>query len=72
MTGVSVTTYFTQNGNTSIYSGSTSAFVYDGPSGQEAFNFNPNSRPNQLILIQSATTNFVTGQTVYISYEVNP
>jgi hypothetical protein len=71
MTGVSVTAYFTQNGNTVIYSGSTSAFTIDGPPGQESFNYNPQTRPNQLVLIQSASTNFVTGQTVYISYTVN-
>lgn len=71
MTGVSVTSYFTQNGNTAIYSGSTSAFTIEGPPGQESFNYNPGTRPNQLVLIQSASTNFVTGQTVYISYTVN-
>ena len=71
MTGVSVTAYFTQNGDTSIYSGSTTAFGFEGPPGQESFNYNPNTRPNQLVLIQSASTNFVTGQTVYISYVVN-
>jgi hypothetical protein len=71
MTGVSVTAYFTQNGNTAIYSGSTSAFTIEGPPGQESFNYNPGTRPNQLVLIQSASTNFVTGQTVYISYTVN-
>ena len=71
MTGVSVTAYFTQNGDTSIYSGSTTAFGFEGPPGQESFNYNPNTRPNQLVLIQSASTNFITGQTVYISYVVN-
>lgn len=71
MTGVSVTAYFTQNGDTSIYSGSTTAFTIDGPPGQEAFNYNPNARPNQLVLIQSASNDFATGQTVYISYVVN-
>ena len=71
MTGVSVTAYFTQNGNTAIYSGSTSAFTIEGPPGQESFNYNPDTRPGQLVLIQSASTNFVTGQTVYISYVVN-
>ena len=70
MTGVSVTAYFTQNGNTATYSGSTSAFTFDGPPGQQSFNYNPNITPGQLVLIQSASTNFVTGQTVYISYEV--
>jgi hypothetical protein len=41
---------------------------YDGPPGFIAFNYNPNARPGQLTLIQSASTNFVTGQTVFISY----
>lgn len=71
MIGVSVTAYFTQNGDTSIYSGSTTAFTFEGPSGQESFNYSPDARPGQLVLIQSASTNFVTGQTVYISYVVN-
>jgi hypothetical protein len=71
MTGVSVTAYFTQNGDTATYSGSTSAFTIEGPPGQESFNYNPGPRPNQLVLIQSASTDFVTGQTVYISYVVN-
>ena len=71
MTGVSVTAYFTQNGDTSIYSGSTTAFLFEGPPGQQAFNYNPQTTPGQLVLIQSASTNFVTGQTVYISYVVN-
>jgi hypothetical protein len=71
MTGVSVTAYFTQNGNTAIYSGSTTAFTFDGPPGQQSFNYNPNIVPDQLVLIQSASTNFATGQTVYISYTVN-
>jgi hypothetical protein len=71
MTGTSVTAYFTQNGDTAIYSGSSTAFTFEGPSGQQAFNYDPQARPGQLVLIQSASTNFVTGQTVYISYIVN-
>jgi hypothetical protein len=71
ITGVSVTAYFTQNSNTAIYSGSSTAFVYDGSPGAQAFNYNPNTRAGQLVLIQSASTNFITGQTVYISYVVN-
>ena len=67
MTGISVTTYFTQNGDTVIYSGTPTAFVYD-PSGSGNINYNSNARPGQLTLIQSASTNFVTGQTVFISY----
>jgi hypothetical protein len=70
MTGVSVTAYFTQNSNTVIYSGSPTAFIFDVAAGG-GFNYNPGSRPGQLVLIQSASTNFVTGQTVYISYVVN-
>jgi hypothetical protein len=70
MTGVSVTAYFTQNSNTVIYSGSPTAFIFDIAAGG-GFNYNPGARPGQLVLIQSASTNFVTGQTVYISYEVN-
>ena len=68
MTGTSVMAYFTQNGNTAIYSGSPTAFVYQGAPGSVGFNYNPNPRPGQLTLIQSASTNFVTGQTVFISY----
>jgi hypothetical protein len=71
MTGTSVTAYFTQNGDTAIYSGSSTAFTFEGPPGQQAFNYNPGASPSQLVLIQSASTNFVTGQTVYISYVVN-
>jgi hypothetical protein len=70
MTGVSVTAYFTQNGNTAIYSGSPTAFTFDISEGSN-FNYNPQARPGQLVLTQSASTNFVTGQTVYISYVVN-
>jgi len=69
MTGTSVTAYFTQNGDTAIYSGSSMAFTFEGSPG--TFNYNPNTRPGQLTLIQSASTDFVTGQTVYISYVVN-
>ena len=68
MTGTSVMVYFTQNGDTAIYSGSPTAFVYQGTPGSVGFNYNPNPRPGQLTLIQSASTNFVTGQTVFISY----
>jgi hypothetical protein len=70
MTGVSVTAYFTQNSNTVIYSGSPTAFIFE-TGGGSGFNYNPGARPGQLVLTQSASTNFVTGQTVYISYVVN-
>jgi hypothetical protein len=68
MTGTSVIAYFTQNGNTAIYSGSPTAFIYQGAPGSVGFNYNPGPRPGQLTLIQSASTNFVTGQTVFITY----
>ena len=68
MTGTSVMAYFTQNGNTAIYSGSSTAFTYDGAPGFIAFNYNPGARPGELTLVQSASTNFVTGDTVFISY----
>jgi hypothetical protein len=71
MTGTSVIAYFTQNGNTAIYSGSPTAFIYQGAPGSVGFNYNPGPRPGQLTLIQSASTNFVTGQTVFISYITN-
>jgi hypothetical protein len=70
MTGVSVTAYFTQNSNTVIYSGSPTAFIFE-TGGGSGFNYNPGARPGQLVLTQSASTNFVTGQTVNISYTVN-
>jgi hypothetical protein len=69
MVGVSVMAYFNQNGNTAIYSGSPTAFVFSS-GGNANFNYDPNSRPNQLVLIQSASTDFVTGQTVNISYTI--
>jgi hypothetical protein len=67
MLGVSVMAYFTQNGNTVIYSGTPTAFTFN-PGGNPGFSYNPNIQPNQLVLIQSASTDFVTGQTVNISY----
>ena len=67
MTGTSVMAYFTQNNNTAIYSGSPTAFIFQG----NGFDFNPDIRAGQLTLIQSASTNFVTGQTVFISYITN-
>ena len=68
ITGNSVTVSFTQNGVTAIYSGISTAFIFEGPPSQDGFNYNPNTRPGQLTLIQSAATNFVTGQTVFITY----
>jgi hypothetical protein len=67
ITGNSVTVTFTQSGNTAIYSGTPTAFTLD-IAGNPSFNYNPSARPGQLTLIQSASTNFVTGQTVYIGF----
>ena len=69
MVGVSVMAYFTQNNNTAIYSGSPTAFVFNAV-GNANFNYDTNARPNQLVLIQSASTEFVTGQSVNISYTI--
>jgi hypothetical protein len=84
-TGQSITITMTQTGSTAIYSGDTNAFKYwsattgtpPGVAG-DGFVFGtqvgvpPLMTPSgNAVLIQSATTNFVTGQTVYISYVVN-
>jgi len=68
--GNSATISFTQNGNTAIYSASNTAILFDGPPGQQAFNYNPQSRPGpgQLTLTQASPSNFTVGQTVYISF----
>ena len=66
--GNSATISFTQNGNTAIYSATNTAILFDGPPGQQAFNYNPQSRPGQFTLTQASPSNFVVGQTVYISF----
>ena len=66
--GNSATISFTQNGNTAIYSATNTAILFDGPPGQQAFNYNPQVRPGQLTLTQASPSNFVVGQTVYISF----
>jgi len=66
--GNSATISFTQNGNTAIYSATNTAIVFDGLTGGQAYNYNPNARPNQLTLTQASPSNFVVGQTVYISF----
>lgn len=68
LVGNAATISFTQNGNTAIYSATSTAIIIDGPSGQQAFNYNPQSRPGQLTLTQASPSNFVLGQTVYISF----
>ena len=66
--GNSATISFTQNGNTAIYSATNTAILFDGPPGLEAYNYNPQSRPGQFTLTQASPSNFVVGQTVYISF----
>jgi hypothetical protein len=73
-----------QTGSTAIYSGSTNAFQnWSGATGSSSgttgtgFVFGtgistvPSGLTGTTVLIQSATTNWVTGQTVYISAVVN-
>jgi hypothetical protein len=68
LVGNSATISFTQNGNTAIYSATNTAIVFDGLTGGQAYNYNPNARPNQLTLTQASPSNFIVGQTVYISF----
>ena len=66
LVGNAATISFTQNGNTAIYSASSTAIILDGA--QLAFNYNPQTRPGQLTLTQASPVNFTLGETVYISY----
>jgi hypothetical protein len=71
-TGQSITLTISQTGSTAIYSGSTNAFQSWDNLGDSGFAFGygiiqPGYLPGTTVLIQSATTNWVTGQTVYIS-----
>ena len=70
MIGNAVTASFTQNGNTSIYSGSTGAFIFIPATGSQAasFAYNPQLNPGQLTRTQASPVNFTLGETVYISY----
>ena len=76
-TGQSVTITLSQTGSTAIYSGSTNAFKNWSSTGETGFVFGtgisivPSGLTGTTVLIQSATTNWVTGQTVYISAVIN-
>lgn len=83
-TGQSVTITFTQNGDSAIYSGDSSSLrFWSGNTGNPAspipgtgFAFGtqvnlPSGTAGNAILIQSATTTWVTGATVYVSVEIN-
>ena len=83
-TGQSVTITMSQTGSTAIYSGSTNAFQsWSGGTGTPpgvpgtGFVFGTgisvvsSGVTGNTVLIQSATTQWVTGQTVYVSVEIN-
>jgi hypothetical protein len=84
-TGQSITITMTQTGSTAIYSGDTQAFKYwSGNTGAspfvpgDGFVFGTNIQlagmtagTGNAVIIQSASTNWVSGQTVYISLVVN-
>jgi hypothetical protein len=74
-TGQSVTITLTQNGDSAIYSGDTSAFqswLFTGGTGFSfGYGIGQSGSTGTTVLIQSATTGWVTGQTVYISAEIN-
>jgi hypothetical protein len=77
-TGQSVTITMTQTGSTAIYSGDSLSLKYWTTTGDTGFVFGTgiNVPPGTgttgtTVLIQSAPTNWVTGQTVYISAEIN-
>jgi hypothetical protein len=83
-TGQSITITISQTGSTAIYSGDSKAFQsWSGGTGDpgspipgKGFVFGygitqPGYTSGTTVLIQSATTNWVTGQTVYISAVIN-
>ena len=75
-TGQSITITLTQNGDSAIYSGDTNAFQSFSFTGGTGFVFGyginqAGYTSGTTVLIQSATTEWVTGQTVYISAEIN-
>ena len=77
-TGQTITITFTQNGDSAIYSGDTDSFKFWSTSGDTGFVFGtgigvpPIPEPSgNAVLIQSATTTWVTGDTVYVSAVLN-
>jgi hypothetical protein len=74
--GQSITITMSQTGSTAIYSGSSTAFQSWVNSGSTGYVFGTGIAQSGFtsgttVLIQSATTNWVTGQTVTISAVVN-
>jgi outer membrane biosynthesis protein TonB len=75
-TGQSITITFNQTGSTSIYSGDTNSLQTWSASGFTGFVFGKgisqaSGVTGNTVLVQSATTQWVTGQTVYVSVEIN-
>jgi hypothetical protein len=75
-TGQSITLTISQTGSTAIYSGDSKAFQSWSSGGDSGFTFGygvaqPGYSAGTTTLIQSSPTNWVTGQTVYISAVVN-
>ena len=76
-TGQTITITFTQNGDSAIYSGDTDSLKFWSTTGDTGFVFGtgigvpPVGIPSgTAVLIQSATTTWVTGDTVYVTVEI--
>ncbi len=72
-TGQSVTITFTQNGDSAIYSGDSASFKFWSYDSNTGFAFGTGfGEGGAAVLLQSATTTWVTGATVYVSVVNNP
>ena len=77
-TGQTITITFTQNGDSAIYSGDTDSLKFWSTTGDTGFVFGtgigvpPLGTPSgTAVLIQSASTTWVTGDTVYVTVELD-
>jgi len=77
-TGQTITITFTQNGDSAIYSGDTDSLKFWSNSGNTGFVFGTgigvpggDGPSGTAVLIQSASTTWVTGDTVYVTAEIN-
>jgi hypothetical protein len=57
---------FTSGGDYSIYSGNSNSFIFDDANTDVLYN--PFLEPNNLVLIQSSSNNFVIGAQVQINF----